>query len=464
MGITTGILLFDGAEELDFAGPWEVFTMARTRRRPVVTIAERPDPVHCAKGLRVLPGPHASPTRPPLDVLVVPGGQGTPPRGRQPGAHRLDRPGRAGLHLGHERLHRRLPPARRRVRPGASRSRPTGPRSSACGRSRTSPVRERVRHVVDGNLVTAAGVSAGIDMALWVVGQIYGVEHARATQHAMEYYPDAALRRAASELRPYRVSSRRRRAPMVRIVESASRALWISSQWRSVSESGTKPGSRDCARRARRRSRWSSGAGCSSGSSRSSSSSSSGSPPSWRRGRPAGSRSSPASPWILRAAVAALGLGFCFYAVEKEIHLHRLSRLLVDERVLNSAMAQPPADERRAVQRGQGAELGPRPRRRARRDPRQRARPPRRRDRFGDARRGRGVAARRRGPRQPARPRRAGQARRVHRRTRRAQPRAAADLRRRRAGRLPGLRGPRAHHVERDVRAARRTAASCSAC
>ncbi len=44
-------------------------------------------------------------------------------------------------------------------------------------------------------------------------------------------------------------------------------------------------------------------------------------------------------PWILRAAVAALGLGFCVYAVEKEIHLHRLSRLLVDERILNSAMA-----------------------------------------------------------------------------------------------------------------------------
>jgi two-component system sensor histidine kinase KdpD len=43
--------------------------------------------------------------------------------------------------------------------------------------------------------------------------------------------------------------------------------------------------------------------------------------------------------WILRGAVAALGLGFCVYAVEKEIHLHRLSRLLVDERVLNSAMA-----------------------------------------------------------------------------------------------------------------------------
>src|SRR6202795_2337579 len=44
-------------------------------------------------------------------------------------------------------------------------------------------------------------------------------------------------------------------------------------------------------------------------------------------------------PWILRGAVAALGLGFCIYAFEKEIHLHRLSRLLVDERVLNGAMA-----------------------------------------------------------------------------------------------------------------------------
>ena len=43
--------------------------------------------------------------------------------------------------------------------------------------------------------------------------------------------------------------------------------------------------------------------------------------------------------WILRGAVVALALGFCVYAVEKEIHLHRLSRLLVDERVLNSALA-----------------------------------------------------------------------------------------------------------------------------
>ena len=47
----------------------------------------------------------------------------------------------------------------------------------------------QVRYVRDGNLVTAAGVSAGIDMALWLTGEIYDVATARATQKAMEYFP-----------------------------------------------------------------------------------------------------------------------------------------------------------------------------------------------------------------------------------------------------------------------------------
>ena len=50
-------------------------------------------------------------------------------------------------------------------------------------------VLENVRFVRDGRLVTSAGVSAGIDMALWLVGQIHGVDHARTTQRLMEYDP-----------------------------------------------------------------------------------------------------------------------------------------------------------------------------------------------------------------------------------------------------------------------------------
>lgn len=48
-------------------------------------------------------------------------------------------------------------------------------------------VKERVVH--RGKIVTGAGVSAGIDMALWVVGQVYGEDHARAVQRFMEYDP-----------------------------------------------------------------------------------------------------------------------------------------------------------------------------------------------------------------------------------------------------------------------------------
>src|ERR1039457_3279985 len=74
------IALFDGAEELDWAGPWEVLASWSLRWPDdgveVVTVAETDDPVRCAKGLRVL----ADRTWDQLggvDVLVYPGGIGT---------------------------------------------------------------------------------------------------------------------------------------------------------------------------------------------------------------------------------------------------------------------------------------------------------------------------------------------------------------------------------------------------
>ena len=50
-------------------------------------------------------------------------------------------------------------------------------------------VLEKSRYVRDGNLVTAAGVSAGIDMALWLCGQLWDPDTARTTQRLMEYDP-----------------------------------------------------------------------------------------------------------------------------------------------------------------------------------------------------------------------------------------------------------------------------------
>ena len=125
MGITTGIVLFDGAEELDWAGPWEVFTMARQDGDSVVTIAERLDPVHCAKGLRVL-ADHTFDGRAAARRPGRPRRGGEPSGGRQPRAPRLDRPGRAPVHLGHQCLHRFVHPARGRTGPEQAGDDPLG--------------------------------------------------------------------------------------------------------------------------------------------------------------------------------------------------------------------------------------------------------------------------------------------------------------------------------------------------
>ena len=80
-----GILIFPDVEVLDFCGPYEVFSVTRLneeRRREepspfeVFLIAERPEPVTVSGGMRVLPDVTIT-DRPPLDILVVPGGWGT---------------------------------------------------------------------------------------------------------------------------------------------------------------------------------------------------------------------------------------------------------------------------------------------------------------------------------------------------------------------------------------------------
>jgi putative intracellular protease/amidase len=62
------------------------------------------------------------------------------------------------------------------------------------------PVSERV--VQHGKIVTAAGVSSGIDMALWLVQQINGDEVAQAVQLGIEYDPEPPLDAGSPEKAP----------------------------------------------------------------------------------------------------------------------------------------------------------------------------------------------------------------------------------------------------------------------
>jgi transcriptional regulator GlxA family with amidase domain len=189
MALTTGILLFADMEELDFVGPFEVFAMARLGHEQdrVVTIAESAEPVRAAKGLRVIPD-HSFADAPPLDVLLVPGGQGT----------RRE----AGNPVLLDWLRKAAEPctfvtsvctgALLLLEAGLAKGKRVTTHwgfIEALRQRGDAEVLEKVRYVRDGRLVTSAGVSAGIDMALWLVGQLYGVPHARQTQRFMEYDP-----------------------------------------------------------------------------------------------------------------------------------------------------------------------------------------------------------------------------------------------------------------------------------
>ena len=195
--LTIGIVLFDRAEELDWVGPFEVFTMAREvagGKGPaadirVALISQDGAVVKGAKGMRVEVD-HSFTDAPALDVLLIPGGIGTRDemkndamldflRTKSPacdwvtsvctGSAVLER---AGLTQGKRiTTHWAYLPTLRETA------------------SDTTTVLDHVRYVRDGNLVTAAGVSAGIDMALWLTGELFGVAHARLTQRAMEYDP-----------------------------------------------------------------------------------------------------------------------------------------------------------------------------------------------------------------------------------------------------------------------------------
>jgi transcriptional regulator GlxA family with amidase domain len=187
---TYGLLIFDDAEELDFTGPWEVFTassMVRDHADAAVLIAEREGPVRCAKGMRVLPD-HSLSDHPPLDVLLVPGGQGTRREVANPVLTGWIRATSAtaawttSVCTGALLLHEAGPARGRRVATHHAFE------DTLQARGDITVVRD-ARYVVDGSLVTSQGVSAGIDMALWLVGRLHGREHARAVRRFIQYDP-----------------------------------------------------------------------------------------------------------------------------------------------------------------------------------------------------------------------------------------------------------------------------------
>ncbi len=191
---TVGILIFDEVEVLDFCGPFEVFSVSRpegvkddeSRLFEVFTIAEEEKTVRCRGGLLVQPH-HTLENAPPLDIVIVPGGQGT--RRERHNQTLLD-----WLEAQNEQTELTLSVctgafllAERGLLDGKKATTHWG---SVGFMRETYPkveMLEEVRYVDEGRIVTSAGISAGIDMSLHVVEKLHGRAVAQWTARRMEY-------------------------------------------------------------------------------------------------------------------------------------------------------------------------------------------------------------------------------------------------------------------------------------
>jgi transcriptional regulator GlxA family with amidase domain len=191
-----GILIFPDVEVLDFCGPFEVFASTslppqidgdpETRLFEVFTIAERAELVACRGGLLVQPN-HTLDDHPPLDLVVIPGGYGTLREQENP------------VILDWITRQRRTGALTTSVCTGAfllgaagllDGLRATTHWTTIDGLRTHLPATDvlaDVRIVDEGEIITSAGVSAGIDMALHVVRRLHGAEVARRTARDMEY-------------------------------------------------------------------------------------------------------------------------------------------------------------------------------------------------------------------------------------------------------------------------------------
>lgn len=188
--LNVGIFLFDRIELLDFAGPYEVFSVTAelndNQLFNVFTMTLDGDPICSVNGLKVTPD-YSFDNHPPIDILVIPGGIGSKYEMEKApvlqwiqknyatsqiafsvcsGARLL---GKLGLLNGLECItHHEVIPHLQEIAPQAIISR-------------------EKRFIDNGKIMTSAGISAGIDLSLHIVEKLYGETVKNKTIVYMEY-------------------------------------------------------------------------------------------------------------------------------------------------------------------------------------------------------------------------------------------------------------------------------------
>lgn len=189
-GRTYGIFIYEQVAELDFVGPLQVFAASNQLlgSGQVVTIAQDTSPMRGVGGLQMIPD-HSFENAPELDVLLLPGtadineyalGNDKAIDWVRDQYDKVD--WMTGVCTGSLILQKA----------GLLKGRKATTHwmlMDALAKDPEVTELPDLRYVRDGNIVTSQGISAGIDMALWLVGEIHTPDHARTVRKILQYDP-----------------------------------------------------------------------------------------------------------------------------------------------------------------------------------------------------------------------------------------------------------------------------------
>ena len=191
MARKVAFVLFNGAEELDFVGPWEAFTMLAQLEPGSVEcyfVSEHGGEVKCAKGMRVL-ADYSYENAPRPDIFVVPGGFATRQEKDNPATIAWVQQAAKNAEVSTSVCTGSYILQRAGLLAGKRATTHWAAMKEFDGLGDDFTAVTEARWVDEGNVITSAGVSAGIDMSLHLIGRLWSPETARKVQMAMEYFP-----------------------------------------------------------------------------------------------------------------------------------------------------------------------------------------------------------------------------------------------------------------------------------
>ncbi|MDD2382988.1 MAG: DJ-1/PfpI family protein [Sulfurospirillaceae bacterium] len=190
--ITIGIVIFPDVEELDFIAPFEVLSYInkiQPNSTNILLVAPSLEPIQAFNGLRVLPDVTFV-NCPKLDILLFPGGKGRTKWMKEPSVQTLIQVQQENLRF----LASVCTGAFFLAEAGLLKGKKATTYHSAfdeLSRYEITVIPSKI--VRDGSIVTAGGVSSGLELGFYLLRELFGVSLAQEVATKIEYSIDVGL-------------------------------------------------------------------------------------------------------------------------------------------------------------------------------------------------------------------------------------------------------------------------------